>query len=130
MRSHISAYSAASNLKNPNDGVSYINIISKFCCSSSKSFEQMNTKEKRDRIQYLWKRLRLVVKHRGLLQRVMHETHMRERARFGLDPKISQRLEPDQELESMIQYVSNDGLTDLPWYIISPNKTFYRVQNL
>lgn len=55
---------------------------------------------------------------------------MLERARFGLDPKVSQTLGPDEELESMIKYIDNDGLTDLPWYIISPKKTFYRVQNL
>lgn len=60
----------------------------------------------------------------------MHETHERERMRFGLDPNISQRLDPEQELESMIVFENADqALTDLPWYIMNPKKTLYRVQN-
>ena len=50
--------------------------------------------------------------------------------RFGLDPNISQRLDPEQELESMIVFENEDqALTDLPWYIMNPKKTLYRVQN-
>ena len=52
---------------------------------------------------------------------------MKERERFGLDPRISQQLDPEQELESMIYFESSNELTDLPWYVISPNKTFYKV---
>lgn len=53
---------------------------------------------------------------------------MNDRRRFGLDPKIPQRLRPDEELESMIVFeVDNQSLTDLPWYIINPEKTFYKV---
>ena len=48
--------------------------------------------------------------------------------RFGLDPRISQVLDQEQELESMLVYENHDELTDLPWYIMNPNKTFYRVQ--
>ena len=60
----------------------------------------------------------------------MYENHMNERRRFGLDPKVSQRLRPDEELESMIVFkVDNESLTDLPWYLIDPKKTFYKVQD-
>ena len=79
----------------------------------------------------MWKRIRIVVRHRGLIHRLMAETLQRERARYGLDPTVSQRLPPDQELESMLVIEDVDNaLSDLPWYIISPKKTFYRVQNV
>ena len=71
-----------------------------------------------------------MVKHRGLMQRILHESQLRERQRFGLDPSISQTVDPDQELESMIVFEELDELTDLPWYILSPKKTFYKVQNI
>ena len=46
--------------------------------------------------------MRQVVSHRGLLQRLIYESHLNERKRFGLDPQIEQRLDEDQEMESMI----------------------------
>lgn len=60
----------------------------------------MSDMERKDRIQFLWKRLRIVVKHRGLLHRIFTETLNKERERFGLDPEHIFTVEPDQELES------------------------------
>ena len=90
----------------------------------------MTQQERKDRVQYLWKRLRIVVKHKGLIHRLMQETYEKERKRYGLDPNISQRLNPDQELENMIVFENQDqALTDLPWYIVNPQKPLYKVQN-
>ena len=50
----------------------------------------------------------MVVRHRGLLMRLMQETFQKERQRFGLDPNVSQKLDPEQELESMIQFENED----------------------
>ena len=62
----------------------------------------------------------------------MLETHEKERSRFGLDPKISQKLDdPNQEEESMLVFENEDqALSDLPWYIMNPNSMLYRVQNI
>ena len=49
----------------------------------------MDVSERRARIQFLWKRLRLVVRHRGLLNRMIAETQDKERARYGLDPEFN-----------------------------------------
>lgn len=61
----------------------------------------------------------------------MYETAEKERQNFGLDPEVSRSLDPEQELESMIvlENDTNANLTDLPWYIMNPKKTLYRVQN-
>ena len=62
---------------------------------------------------------------------MVFETQERDRERFGLDPNLSHRLDPEQELESMIVLDNEDqALTDLPWYIINPKKTLFRVQNV
>ena len=62
---------------------------------------------------------------------MVFETQERDRERFGLDPNLSHRLDPEQELESMIVLDNEDNaLTDLPWYIINPKKTLFRVQNV
>ena len=62
----------------------------------------MSQQERKDRIHYLWKRLRIVVTHRGLLHRLIAETQERERDRFGLDPAISQKLSQEEEEERML----------------------------
>ena len=66
------------------------NCLSRWCrCFNRKSsYQKMNVEQRKARIKYLWKRLRLVVRHRGLLQRLMYETMQNERKRFGLDPSI------------------------------------------
>ena len=73
--------------------------------------------------------MRQVVSHRGLLQRLMYESHLNERKRFGLDPQIEQRLDEDHEMESMIKFESEEQvfITDLPWYILNPKNTLYKV---
>ena len=71
-----------------------------FCCfkrlfKDQSEFGKLSPKQKRARISYLWKRVRLVVGHRGLLQRLMFESQQEEIKRFGLDPEIEQRLGED-----------------------------------
>ena len=55
----------------------------------------MSASERKDRVNFLWKRLRIVVKHRGLLQRIMAETLQRERDRYGIEPDFNQRIDPE-----------------------------------
>ena len=58
----------------------------------------------------------------------MYDNYQLQRKRFGLDPNISQRLDPDQELESMIVFKQEESeLTDLPWYILNPKKAVYHM---
>ena len=75
--------------------VSFVDILSKFCCPGNRSFATMNPSERKDRVNFLWKRLRIVVRHRGLLQRIMAETLQRERDRYGIEPDFNQRIDPE-----------------------------------
>lgn len=71
-----------------------------------------------------------MVKHRGLLSRLIAERSDKERERFGLDPDIPQKLSQEEEEEKMLVIDNDDdSLTDLPWYIINPNKMLYKCQN-
>ena len=53
--------------ENDDDPSSYSCLMSRFCCPMKANFSKMSANERKDRIQFLWGRLRLVVKHRGLL---------------------------------------------------------------
>ena len=70
--------------------------------------------------------MRIVVRHRGLLHRIMSETLQKERERYGIDNDFRQRIDPEQELESMLPIENEDeALSDLAWYIIHPQRAFY-----
>ena len=62
-----------------------------------------------------------------MLTVMRRDKEMQERNRFGLDPLISQKIDTEQELESMIIYEKGDELTDLPWYLISPKIFGYKI---
>jgi len=56
----------------------------------------------------------------------MAETLQKERERFGLEPDFNTRIDPEQELESMLPIENEDeALSDLAWYIIHPQRAFY-----
>ena len=60
----------------------------------------MNAKEKKERIDKLWKMLRFIVKTKGALNNMMSEKEEQRRERFGLDTDRSEFLPESQELES------------------------------
>ena len=60
----------------------------------------MNAKEKKERIDKLWKMLRFIVKTKGALNNMMSEKEEQRRERFGLDTGRSEFLPESQELES------------------------------
>jgi len=63
----------------------------------------MDKEKRKKRITFLWGKLRMVVKSRGLLSSLLQTTVKKERELFGLDPSITQKLNQNQELESMIK---------------------------
>ena len=80
----------------------------------------MTAEEKRERIAYLWKKVRLMVHMRGSIQQMIDDMQMKARECFGLSDDEDERyLDNDQELERQLPFVTDD-LTDLPWYLINP----------
>jgi len=63
-------------------------ILSNCCCIFKKKFSSMDKEERKERIDYLWKKLRMVVKSHGLLADILRNSHQKERERFGLDPHL------------------------------------------
>lgn len=61
---------------------------------------------------------------------MISETLNKERDRYGIDPDFDQRIDPEQEIESLLPVESEDKkLNDLDWYIINPNGHFAIIQN-
>lgn len=85
----------------------------------------MDKEKRKKRIKFLWSKLRMMVKSRGLLRSLLQASVKKERELFGLDPSITQKLNQNQELESMIKFDLYDEFTVLPWYLINPNSTLY-----
>ena len=63
---------------------------------TSVTFDDMTLLERTDYIRYLWRRLAVVVKVRGLIFKIEDEQIDRKRRLFGLDPSIKQYLEGDK----------------------------------
>lgn len=84
-----------------------------------KKYKEMTPQEKKDRITYLWNKIRLMVSMRGATRELMLEVNKKEREAFGLsDDEEERRLPTEQELESLLPFVT-DERTDLPIYLIN-----------
>ena len=59
----------------------------------------MSKEEKKERIAYLWGRLRAASKVRGGLNYVVNKDNEKDRENFGLDSSIDFELSESQELE-------------------------------
>ena len=90
----------------------------------------MNARERKERIDKLWRKLRFIVKTKGALSNVMTIKEASRRERFGLDTDRSECLPESQELESQLVYEETGLHGNLPGYIINPELTFSKVKNV
>ena len=61
-----------------------------WCISKKERFDEMDKEKRKKRIKFLWSKLRMMVKSRGLLSSLLQASVKKERELFGLDPSITQ----------------------------------------
>ena len=108
-------------LRKPN---SYSTKTKRVCCwkvqDYGKKFNHMSKEEKKERINYLWGRLRAASKIRGGLNYAVNRDNEKDRENFGLDSDVEFELSESQELEEQLSYENEDEFNDLAWYLINP----------
>ena len=86
-------------------------------------FKYMTREQKRDRILYLWQRLKLVCVWPGLLPRIQKLAFMYEKERFCIDSDESVYIDSDHEREELLNHTELNR-EELEWYLIDPASTF------
>ena len=97
------------------------------CCRVNdygKQFKHMSAAEKKERIDYLWGRLRAASKIRGGLNYVVNRDNKKDRENFGLDSDMEYELSESQELEEQLHEENEDEYTNLAWFLINPESNF------
>ena len=90
----------------------------------------MTREEKKERIDYLWGRLRAASRIKGGLNYVVNRDNKKDRENFGLDSDIEFELSESQELEEQLSYENEDEYNNLAWYLINPESNFSLFQNI
>ena len=82
-------------------------------------FAELSQADRRARIDYLWRKVRMVVKNRALWAAVQRDAWNKSRARFNLSDD-SMLVGTDEEVEVAQKFQREDPrrATGLPWYII------------
>ena len=82
----------------------------------------MNEKQRKDRIRYLWGRVRILVHQKGMLKEVLKEKISLQREKFGLQSESS--LEMNSDIEMEVEDDFDEKKTSLPWYLFDEDNTF------
>ena len=90
----------------------------------------MTEEEKKVRIQQLWGKLRIAAHIKGGLDYIERYENGKDIQNLGLDSDASLELSDSQELEEQLVYTVEDEHANLDWYIVNPESTFSKVQNL
>ena len=90
----------------------------------------MSAAEKKERIDYLWGRLRAASKIKGGLNYVVNRDNKKDRENFGLDSDMDYELSESQELEEQLHEENEDEYTNLAWFLINPESNFSMFQNI
>ena len=92
-------------------------------------FKTFNQQEKRDRLDYLWNKLRVAVFTNSQFAQIAKEEKEMDRDNLGLDTDSDEdntmyKLPDTQVLEEELVYEEDGGFNDLAWYLIDPETNF------
>ena len=95
-----------------------------------KTFKNMTDEEKKERINYLWDKLRESVKTRSITKFVETADKNDGRINLGLDSSVDYELSEAQQLEEELVYEDDGGFNDLAWYLVNPESNISKFQNV
>ena len=104
---------------------SFIKRILKLGSWKKKSeFSQMTPEQKKARVDYLWRKVRMVVLNKALWASIQQDAWNVKRAKFNLSDD-SYLVGTDEEVEMDGKYKKQESRTSsgLPWYLIDQNST-------
>ena len=92
-------------------------------------WKTMNQEERKDRIDYLWNKLRISVLTNSQFSNIAKEEKAYDRENLGLDTDSDEeqsmyKLPDTQVLEEELVYEEDGGYNDLAWYLIDPETNF------
>ena len=89
----------------------------------------MDDIEKKSRIRYLMRKMKIVVRTKGFLTQVSFDRTIRKQNMHCLDTDIETTL-PDEQYREDFLVFSYENFDDLPWYLLNPQGKFARIQNI
>ena len=93
----------------------------------------MSQEEKKERIDYLWRKVRFSFRNKVLWDAIKRDVQLKKAARFDLSADNSILVDTEDEVEFTHKYPSAHGMLqqhNLSWYIISPGSLLETLQHI